>query len=58
MVLHKNKISAFININDPDQDASFMPVLECHSNSEFRDLTFHNWRLLIGECLRMLWQLR
>ena len=21
-------------------------------------LTFHNWRLLIGECLRMLWQLR
>ena len=58
MVLHKNKISACIHINVPVQDESFMPVLECDSNSEFRDLTFHNWRLLIGECLRMLWQLR
>ena len=35
-----------------------MPVFECHSSVEFWVLTFHNWRLLIGECLRMLWQLR
>ena len=43
IALHKNKISSCIHINDPDQDASFMPVLECHSI-----VNFEIWRFIIG----------